>query len=71
MVFAISLLPYAEDMAPAGCVVCLRYFWTFELCVTFCARVLGWSCARCCIAYRACCERTAFTLDANQRSIYV
>lgn len=50
--------------------LCLRYFWTFELCVALCAGVLDWRCAGCCVAHCACCEGSAFALDADQWSIW-
>jgi hypothetical protein len=50
--------------------LCLRYFWTFELCVALCAGMLDWRCAGCCVAHCACCEGSAFALDADQWPIW-
>jgi hypothetical protein len=71
MAFAISLLVFSCGNIPGLAVFCLRYFWTFELCVALCAGVLDWRCAGCCVAHCACCEGSAFALDADQRSIWL
>lgn len=72
MAFAISLLLFFPAVRIPGLALflCLRYFWTFELCVALCASVLDWRCAGCCVAHCACCEGSAFALDADQWPIW-